>query len=135
MLRCVGAVSTALLVRTTDCCATCRQACRRYSFNSTSGRKFRLPVPVFQINERLLEFYANLEGMGREWRKEGRGEQYSHFFSSTSSPGLQSIVEAMLLVFGTFGINGYSSLSYSTPKLLISGSSTCRPERRRVYLS
>jgi len=27
-----------------------------YSFNSTSDRKFRFPVPVFQINEQLLEY-------------------------------------------------------------------------------
>jgi len=31
-----------------------------YSFNSTSGRKFQFPVPVFQINKQLLQLYANL---------------------------------------------------------------------------
>ena len=31
-----------------------------YSFNSTSGRKFKFPVPVFQINKQLLQLYANL---------------------------------------------------------------------------
>jgi len=31
-----------------------------YSFNSTSGRKFQFPVPVFQINKQLLQLYAIL---------------------------------------------------------------------------
>ena len=30
-----------------------------YTFNSTSGQKFQFLVPVFQINEQLLELYAN----------------------------------------------------------------------------
>ena len=31
-----------------------------YSFNSTPGRIFQFSLPVFQINEQLLEFLANL---------------------------------------------------------------------------
>jgi len=31
-----------------------------YSFNSTPGRTFQFSLPVFQINEQLLEFLANL---------------------------------------------------------------------------
>ena len=38
------------------------------SFNSTSGRKFQFPVPVFQ----LLEFYANLAPWGRPVRTKSR---------------------------------------------------------------